>query len=172
MKQSITWHGIDLDWAYTDLLGYIRRRVLCTHQSKDILHDAFVRFSLSENPGKRIEPHAFVRAIVKNLMVDNFHERRRWLAWDDLTDSELDATDTLHYSTEQLADIKQRLEIIERILSGMPHRCREVFWLFRVEGYSQKEIASKLNISVNMVERHVMRAIVDLSKARASLMEC
>jgi DNA-binding CsgD family transcriptional regulator len=38
--------------------------------------------------------------------------------------------------------------------------------MYRVEGHTQAEIAAALGISKNMVERHVMRAIIDLSSAR------
>jgi len=56
--------------------------------------------------------------------------------------------------------------MIQQILEQLPTRCRQVFWMYRVEGYTQTEIAAALGISKNMVERHVMRAIVDLSSAR------
>jgi RNA polymerase sigma-70 factor (ECF subfamily) len=44
-----------------------------------------------------------------------------------------------------------------------------VFWLARIEGHRQAHIASMLNISLSMVERHLMRALLDLRAAREAL---
>ncbi len=72
----------------------------------------------------------------------------------------------LSSSPEHLADLQQRLQALQSIIDCLPPRCREVFWLFRIEGVSQVEIAHTLGISLNMVERHVIRALLDLRLAR------
>jgi RNA polymerase sigma-70 factor (ECF subfamily) len=41
-----------------------------------------------------------------------------------------------------------------------------VFWLARIEGHRQVHIATLLGISLNMVERHLIRALLDLRTAR------
>ena len=68
-----------------------------------------------------------------------------------------------------LADLQQRLAAAQRVIEGLPPRCREVFWLCKVEGHSQPRIAATLGISLNMVERHLMRALLDLRAARELL---
>ena len=166
MDKTLTWCGINLEWAYSDLLGYIRYKVACPHVAKDILHDAFIRFTVSGSAHKNDEPHAYIRSIAKHLIVDVYHDSQRFIS--------LDAETGLHHewlneptlSVERLNDIKQRLEVIQQILEQLPPRCRQVFWMYRVEGYTHSEISAKLSISKNMVERHVMRAILDLSSAR------
>ena len=44
MNESLAWCGIDLNWAYSDVLRRIGRRTACIHRAKDILHDALVFF--------------------------------------------------------------------------------------------------------------------------------
>ena len=65
--------------------------------------------------------------------------------------------------------IHARLGAVQRVIQGLPARCREVFWLCKVEGHSQPQIAAMLGISLNMVERHLMRALLDLRAARELL---
>jgi hypothetical protein len=36
------WHGIDLEWAYSDLLNQIIRKTTCVHRARYVLHDAIV----------------------------------------------------------------------------------------------------------------------------------
>ena len=42
--------------------------------------------------------------------------------------------------------------------SALPTRCRQVFTLRKVYGYSQKQIAERLQISENTVEQHLTKA--------------
>lgn len=72
-------------------------------------------------------------------------------------------------SPEGLAELQQRLAAMQKLIDGLPPRCRDVFWLCRVEGYTQPEIAQRLGISLNMVERHMIRALLDLRAARERL---
>jgi RNA polymerase sigma-70 factor (ECF subfamily) len=46
-------------------------------------------------------------------------------------------------------------ETVDRIVSDLPEKQREVFLLSRNEGLSHKEIAEKLNISVKTLEYHI-----------------
>ena len=49
--------------------------------------------------------------------------------------------------------------IIEKTLSELPPRCREVFILSRMEGKKNKEVAEALDISVKSVEAQVTKAL-------------
>lgn len=166
------WYGINLQWAYSELLRRIVRHAICKQGALDILHDALVRFALAKNPDKLQQPHAFLQAIVSNQLVDEFRYHRRLVqleSAEDLHDhTELSPLlDQAFYtpSAEHLADIKQRLHAIQILIDSLPTRCREVFWLYRVEGLKQSQIAEHLNISLKMVERHVARGYVALIEA-------
>lgn len=170
---GVNWHGLDLRWAYANLLPGIYRHTQCFHLAYDVLHDALVRFALTRNRDQIDQPHAYLRTVVRNVLADTYREAARFvpLAVDGHPTAQ-DGRDlpTLHEQAlspapEQLADLQQRLDALQRIIDCLPARCREVFWLYRVEGYTQPEIADRLAISLNMVERHIMRALVDLRTA-------
>ena len=156
------WYGINLNWAYTTLLPGIRRKTQCQHQAKDILHDGFLRFALTNSPNRGQEPHAYLRTIVQNLILEH-HRKQRYFK-DYLQQAELEEPTTV--SVEHLADIKQRLELVTLIIQDLPPKCRQVFILYRIEGHTQKEIAERVQISLNMVERHLIRALLDIRSAR------
>jgi len=61
------------------------------------------------------------------------------------------------------ADSKLGYEALEselaQVLLELPRRCREIFWLSRVENLSNEEIANKLNISKRTVENQITFAL-------------
>jgi RNA polymerase sigma factor (sigma-70 family) len=165
-----SWRGIDLAWVYSELLASVSRKTRCIHRAQDVVHDSLLRFVLSGKREDILQPHAYLRAVAGNVLSDHRTDAARFLSLDD----ELGTARGLlpresSPSAERLADLQQRLESVQRILDCLPPKCREVFWLCRVEGRSQPEIAACLGISLNMVERHVMRALVDLRTARELL---
>jgi RNA polymerase sigma-70 factor (ECF subfamily) len=48
---------------------------------------------------------------------------------------------------------------IEKTLSELPEKCREVFLMSRMDGLKNREIAEKLQINIKNVERHITRAL-------------
>lgn len=166
MDNRLTWSGINLSWAYTDLLSSIHIKTTCIHHARDILHDALIRFAISKNPQRDECPHAYLRGIVSHILVDEYRYQSRFVAYD----IEQVAQQDLAPSPEYLAEIKERLFHLQRIIDNLPSKCRQVFWMFHVDGFSHKEIAAKLDVSVNMVERHIIRAMLDLRKAREHIL--
>ncbi len=161
------WHGINLHWAYSTLLPSIKRKTLCSHAAKDILHDGFLRFALTTSPNRDPEPHAYLRTIVQNLILEQYRRDSYFHEYQQQADLEEPAT----VSAEHLADIRQRLELVTQIIQDLPTRCRQVFVMYRIEGHAQQDIASQLNISVNMVERHLIRALLDIRAAREQFLK-
>lgn len=162
---KVDWQGIDLGWAYSDLLISLSRRTRCVQRAYDVLHDALLRFALAQHQRRIEQPNAYLRRVAYSVLIDFYR-----------SESRLESLDTQHPedqapgqaapSCEHLLDIQQRLKALQRILDCLPERCAEVFWMARIEGYTQPDIATHLGISLNMVERHMMRALLDLRRAR------
>lgn len=166
----MNWLGIDLRWAYGDLLLSLSRQTRCVQRAYDVLHDALLRFALAQHQQPIAQPDAYLRRVARSVLVDHFRKENRY---GPLPDDGLDALETIGDacmpSPEHLLDLQRRLQALQRILDCLPPRCREVFWLARIEGCGQREIAEQLGISLNMVERHMMRALLDLRAARELL---
>jgi RNA polymerase sigma factor (sigma-70 family) len=164
------WHGIDLRWAYATLLRGIRRRIGCPERAQDVLHDALVRTALVHERSPLAEPHAYLRTVVQTVLVDQHRDRARWV-----TPLTLEADDESHSaaelapSAERMAQLQECLAAAQRLLERLPPRRREVFWLFRVEGYSCREIAQRLGLTMRTVQNHVMRVMVILRDAEEML---
>lgn len=70
-------------------------------------------------------------------------------------------TDSNRYQPDAAAtlQLKELQEQIEASCADMPEKCREVFYLSRKEHLSYQDIAKRLGISVNTVEKHMVKAL-------------
>ena len=141
--------------------------IRCRHKAYDILHDALLKFAISPSTINLEKPHAYLRVIAHNLANEDRQFNKRLITFSsdefDLTAYLEDPTRTAP-SPEELTSLKQRLEALQRVINRLPPKCREAFWLYRIDQRSLKEIADQLSISVNMVSRHITRAMLDLTR--------
>lgn len=167
------WSNLNLKWVYTELFHSIYRQTRNIHVANDVLHDAIVKFAVKNSLKQIDEPHAYLRGIVKNKIVDHYREAAHFVDVPHIEGNELNAPEhelsDLH-SPEKIADLKQRMLALQNIIDCLPPKCREVFWMHRIEGLAQIDIAAELNISLNMVEKHMIRALVDIALAKRYLL--
>lgn len=65
------------------------------------------------------------------------------------------ATNTL----EEEMDAKELQFVLDKSIATLPEKCREVFYLSRVESLSNKKIAERLKISHKTVENQITKAL-------------
>jgi RNA polymerase sigma factor (sigma-70 family) len=140
-----------------EMLNYIRGR-FPNEESADIVQEAFLRVLQYPSPETIREPKSFLFQTVANVAVDYY---RRSKTRDRFSDYEADI-DTLedHQSLPlTVCETEERLQRFTTLLEQLPEIQRHAFILFRIEGYSHKVIAEKLNISVRCSERYVQQTL-------------
>ncbi|MEH2534921.1 RNA polymerase sigma factor (sigma-70 family) [Bradyrhizobium sp. AZCC 1588] len=70
---------------------------------------------------------------------------------------------------ERIVNGRQSLILLARAIEKLPNRCQEVFILSRLHGLSNSEIASNLGISRNMVEKHIIKALIHCRRIRSEI---
>ncbi len=70
-------------------------------------------------------------------------------------------------SPEHRAAEVQELRHIGELVASLPAKCREAFILRKVEGLSQREVAERMRVSENTIEKHVGKALRFLMAAMA-----
>ena len=125
----------------------------------ELLQEVYARLLVS---GSTDEPEvrsvrAFALTIARNVAFDWL--RHRQVVPIELV-ADLEALEVLDEGEqiEEIVNSHQELAILVKAIQGLPERCRQVFTLRKVYGYSQKEIAIRLNISENTVEQHLTKA--------------
>jgi RNA polymerase sigma-70 factor (family 1) len=123
----------------------------------DIIQDIFLDFWERASRIKILNVKAFLYKAVrfqvaKNIQRAKFTEEKIQIIGKYHTPKSVE----LYFSAEELKDE------IDKSISSLPNRCREIFILSRMENLSNKEIAKKLNLSEYTVETQIKRALKKL----------
>lgn len=140
---------------YGELIGVWTRRAESLPDAEDATHDAILRV-LENDAGTLVNPRAYLHRSVRNRLIDA-HRQSRLLDVVPLHELGEDEHPLLTDPDAQ-ARTAQLLASLKEALAELPLKCRQVFLWHKLEGYSQEEIAQKLGISVNMVEKYMIRA--------------
>lgn len=70
-------------------------------------------------------------------------------------------------SPDRRAIAGEELRRIAALISALPDRCREAFVLRKVQGLSQRQIAERMGVSENTIEKHVGKGLRLLMQALA-----
>ena len=159
------------DWFRREILPYeaALMRYLATKRGipldpEDVRNDIYIRVLESAESLRPTNPKAFLFTTARNLLID--HARRNRVVAIDLLE-DLDVLNVLidTVSPERQTSGRQQLERLARIFDRMPPKQREVLWLRRVEGISQKEAARRLKVTEAAIEKHVYRGMRYLADA-------
>ena len=110
----------------------------------------------------RVEhPTALLFRIAHNvaLRTRNRHRLEGELFADESEADLADAIDSFALPERQLI-ARQELKRLVAAVDELPPRCREVFLLSRFDHLANGEIATRLGISRNMVEKHIIKALL------------
>lgn len=126
---------------------------------EELLQETYARLltaGASNEPEVR-SVRAFSLTVARNVAFD-------WLRHKQVVPIELvadmEAMDILDErdQIDQIVNSHQELMMLIKAVQQLPERCRQVFTLRKVYGYSQKEIAARMNITENTVEQQLIKA--------------
>ncbi len=133
-------------------------------EAEEVVHDVFVTLWKKRATLSILNSfHTYMAAILKYKCFEVLAKRnlaRRKASLDNMTVEHEDP------STQQWLDFKYLREELEQAICQLPEKCQLIFRLSREHYLTDKEIAEKLDISVNTVRTQMHRA---LQKLKASL---
>lgn len=143
---------------YKELVGYFSHTLRDAEAAKDVVQETYLRISaMGERANAVLEPRAFLYQTAKRILIDEWRKQKhqRFVALSD-------AEPLSHASEEPLEHLlsTNRMKTLYATIDSLPPRCQEAFKLHKFEGYSHKEIADQMGISVNAVEKHIIKALL------------
>lgn len=123
---------------------------------EDIVQDAYVKLCSIEDKDPQKYNKSFFYTVAKNLALDHLKRAENKLSDsldEDDTELDVDGLDTAVSSAITFERFGQFCSIVQ----SMPKQCRKVFVLRKVYGFTQQEIAEKLDISISTVSNHLVK---------------
>ena len=139
---------------YEPLYRYVFYRTHSIELTKDLLQDVFTRLWVNRkkfDPTKSLK--SYIYSITSNLVIDYYRKRSSRIKYKNeifftkITNSENSAEDKIS---------------IQHAVSELDTKLKDVFILNRYEGFTYKEIADILGISIKTVEKRMSRALKHL----------
>jgi len=143
---------------YKELLGYFSKSIGDSEKAKDIVQETYLRISaMGERADTIMEPRAFLYKTAKRILIDEWRKNQQAYT------VSLNDTESIGYEDEEplrqiLSD--DRMKTLYHAIDALPPRCQEAFKLHKFEGFSHKEVAEKMGISKNAVEKLIIRALL------------
>jgi RNA polymerase sigma factor (sigma-70 family) len=140
------------------LRGWLRRKGPKFIEADDLIQDAYAKLATLESVGEIEQPKAYLFQIVKGLITDEYR-RAKVVSIESVAEiSELSPHDETG-SPERILSGHQDLERLFRAIDALPAPAKAVFVLKKFDGLSQRDIAARLHISENMVEKRMSQAL-------------
>jgi len=136
-------------------------RIVPPHDVEDIVQETYVRACQFEEKNVVREPGALMTTIARNLALDHIKQAGTRLKSNSDEDLEVEVARSSYSSDEPFNLVASNEEFARfcEAIRGLPTQCRKGFVLKKVYGFSQKEIAQKMGISENTVEKHIAKGM-------------
>ena len=143
------------DWLCSRLRSHLHSSSEASASAEDIAADTFVQLLSRPEVLPIRQPRALLTTISQRLVYQLWRRR-------DLERAYLDALqhdeDAVQPSPQDLAQMLEALEAIDRLLDGLPAKVKATFLLSQVNGLTYPQIAEQLGISQRSVSDYMTRA--------------
>lgn len=139
------------------LVRYISRYFRRSQEAEDVVQEAFVKVIEAQRDREIRAPKAYLYQTARNLALAELNKKSYRLT--DVMGEILPESDLLlSASMENQFEDRENFEIFCRAVRSLPVKCRRAFVLCRIYGFSQKEVAAHMGVTLKAVEGHLTRA--------------
>ncbi|NKF20799.1 RNA polymerase sigma factor [Solimonas marina] len=149
------------------LRSWLHGRSSMMMEVDDVVQETYAVLAGMDDVSGIQNPRAYMFTVANNIMLQHLR-RSRIVPIESISEIEQYNVPDRDPTPEQRLSLQQDLRRIGRIIAQLPPKCREVFMLRRIEGLSQREIAARVGISENTVEKHVAKGLRLLMGAMAA----
>ncbi|WKL56065.1 RNA polymerase sigma factor [Asticcacaulis sp. ZE23SCel15] len=140
-----------------DVRAWIRRS-LRSIEVDDLIQETYCRIARLPDHGAVQNGRAYFFATAKNVAID-LNRRARVVRMDALAELEMGEMPDDAPSPERATAGRHELRRVAGLIENLPGRCQTIFKLHKIEGLTQREIAKRLGLSENVVEKQVSRGL-------------
>ncbi|PZR20577.1 MAG: RNA polymerase sigma-70 factor [Flavobacterium psychrophilum] len=149
--------GVIFDRYWKRLFNYAYKIYREEEICEDIIQEIFISLWNNSQKAVVLNLEAYLLKAVKYKIANHIRSLK-------FTKDHLDIIEGISIPQKSVNDLEYKefeTGIMQKIESLSP-KCREVFILSRIEYLSNSEIATKLNLSIHTVEKHISNALKEL----------
>jgi len=140
------------------LRDWLRRRMAQPQDVDDVVQETYAILAALADVSHVRQPRAYVYQVAQSVVLQQLR-RAQVVSMEMVAEFDRLPITGEDASPERLASSRQELNTVTALIAQLPEKCRQAFILRRVEGFSQREIAERMQISENTVEKHVCKGI-------------
>lgn len=146
----------------TPLISYFRRRGVDQVNCEDLAQEVFARVSKRSFDGMQ-NPEAYVFSSASSVYIDHIRRRKSHFAdaHDDITELEFESEAP---GPRRVLEGKQALQRLAVIMEELPPKTREILLLSRLEGLTNTQLATRFELSVSSIEKHLARGLTHVRR--------
>tara|TARA_B100001939_G_scaffold300374_1_gene276294 strand:- start:5739 stop:6287 length:549 start_codon:yes stop_codon:yes gene_type:complete len=143
----------------TPIKNFVFSKTGCLHTSEDLTQEVFIRLHRAKNRDEILDIRSYLYRVANNLVIDYYRSANAKSAPVEMRDLE-DEHDlaAAEPTGEEIAQIREQIEAALRTVEELSGLCQKIFWLSRVEGFRNYEIAEMLGVCLSTVEKNISRA--------------
>ncbi|AYN66693.1 RNA polymerase sigma-70 factor [Euzebyella marina] len=136
------------------LYRYSQAMITDGQLSEDIIQELFTTLWMKRSHLNIVNLEAYLVTALRHKII-NVYRNNRYV---DLDETIIEALPGVNEIEEKQKETDLESEF-KNLLSRLPRKCRNVFYLSRIKNYRNKEIAEELDISIRTVETHISNAL-------------
>lgn len=140
------------------LRSWLCKRFASHMDVDDVVQETYALIASLEGVSHIGQPRAYLFMTARSVILQQVR-RARIVPIEAVAEIEALDVERDEASPERHAIAGQELRRLAEAMRMMPDKCRRIFLLRRVEGFSQREIAARLGISENTVEKHIGKGL-------------
>lgn len=156
--ESARWFAAEVQPHAPGLRAYLCGQFPSLPDVDDVVQESLVRVVRAREKGRVDSPRALLFATARNLALD-IVRRQRVIAFEPITEVTDSSVFLSGGAIPESVSRNEEIDLLTQAIQSLPDRCRQVFTLRVAYGLSQREIAMRLGISENTVEKQMGKGI-------------
>ncbi len=158
MKAQAQWIADHILPHEPDLRRWLCSRMPQTFDLDDIVQETYAVLAGLVDASHVNNPRAYLFATAQSVVLQQIR-RARVVSFETVAEFERLELGHDEFDPERHAVAGEELRRLAALIMALPEKCRNAFVLRKVHGLSQREIAGRMGISENTVEKHICKGL-------------
>ena len=156
--EQARWFATELEQHEAALRIYLLGKFPTLPDVDDVVQDSLVRVLRAYERGPVESARALLFTTARNLALDALR-RQRVVSFEPMTENAESFVFTGAANVAESVSKNEEFDLLRQAIQSLPERCQQVVTLRMAYGLSQREIATRLGITENTVERQMGKGI-------------